>query len=183
MLNGIDGFDAFQHVFNGVLHRVLSQLDGQTLVAHVLQGDDLRLDLLLGEFFPGDVLIFQMVGAVNTAVDAVVGKVEGGEHNDAVAIEVQLDLPGQVLHFLHLFGNVTGQKHRCLPVGKPRAGEAVFGSLGSGLFQKAVDQGNIALVFLGITDGFQNFLVGNEFFGFHGFGIVSCHFLCPLSIF
>ena len=39
MLNGIDCIDTFQYVFDGIPHRVLSRLDSQTLMAHILKGD------------------------------------------------------------------------------------------------------------------------------------------------
>ena len=73
VMNAVNGVDAFQHVFNGIVHRILASLQRQTLVAHILQGDDLPADLVLGQLLSGDVLIFQMIRTVHAAVDAIVG--------------------------------------------------------------------------------------------------------------
>ena len=96
---------------------------------HILQGDHLGAHLLLGQLFAGDVLVFEVIGAVNAAVDAVVGQVQGGENNDAVAVEGQLDLLGNAVDLFDFLGNLAGQKYRCLAVGQPRADIAGLGFL------------------------------------------------------
>ena len=70
---------------------------------------------------PGDVVVLMVVGTVDADVDAVVGQVQGGEHDDAVAVEIQLNLAGQFFDFPVLFRDVAVQQHRSVPVGQPLA--------------------------------------------------------------
>ena len=164
VVDGIDGFDALENVFNGVVFRVLTGFDGQPLVAHVLQGDDLPGHLLLGQLLTADVLVFGVVGAVDTAVDAVVGQVQGGKQHNAVAVEFQLDLLGQIVHPLEPRLILTGQQNRGFPVAQAL-------TLGR-LVENGVHQVQIVLVGVGIDQGVENFLVVDEFRGFQGMGIV-----------
>ena len=73
MLNGIDRIDTFQYVFDGIPHRVLSRLDSQTLMAHILKGDYFLCHFLLRQLLAGDVLVLAVVRTVRTAVDTLVG--------------------------------------------------------------------------------------------------------------
>ena len=155
MLDAVDGLDAFQNVLDGVVDGVLAGLQGQALVAHVLQGDDFGPDFLLGEFFPRDVLVLMMVGAVDAAVHAVVGKVEGREEDDAVAVEVFFDLLRQGVDLLRLLGQFAGQENGGLTVGQ------AFEFLG--FLDDAVYERGVVLVFVGVFEGSQNFLVVDEF--------------------
>ena len=164
VVDGVDGVDALQQVLHGVVHRVLAGLQGQTLVAHVLEGHHLPDNLLLGELFPGNVLVLAVVGAVFAAVDAVVGQVQGGKHDDTVAVELLLDAPRQVVHPLHQVGLVALEEHRRLPV---RQALAVLG-----LFQQLLHQGPVIGVFLSIGQGVPDFSIVDEFLGDMGFGIV-----------
>ena len=156
--------DAVQHVLDGAVHRVLAGLDGQALVAHVLQGDDLFLHFLLGQLFPGDVLVLLVVGTVQTAVDAVVGQVQRREDDNAVAVEILFDLLGQGVQLLDLLGDVAGQQHRGLPVRQALALP--------GLVQNLVDELHVLLVLVGVGQGVQDFLVVDKFLGFQRLGIV-----------
>ena len=72
MMNGIDGFNALEDVFNRVFHRVLAGFYRKAFVTHILQGDYLSPYLFLSQFFARDVLVFEMVGAVKAAVHAVI---------------------------------------------------------------------------------------------------------------
>ena len=67
-------------------------------MTHILQGNDLASDLFLGKLDAGNVFVFHMIRAVHTAVDAVVGEIERGKHDDAVAVEGLLDLLSQLVH-------------------------------------------------------------------------------------
>ena len=158
VFDGVDGVDAVQHILNGAVDRVLAGLDGQALVAHVLQGDDLLFHLFLGQLFPGDVLVLLMVGTVQAAVDAVVGQIQRREDDNAVAVEILFDLLGQGVQLLNLLGDVAGQQHRGLPVGQALALP--------GLVQNLVDQLQVVLVLVGIGQGVQDFLVVDKFLGF-----------------
>ena len=163
VVDGVNGIDALQDVLDGVVHRVLAGLDGQALVAHVLQRDDLRAHLVLRQLPAGDVLVLQVIGAVQAAVDAVVRQVQRREHHDAVAIEGQLDLLGDLVHLLDLFRDLAGQQHRGLPVRQPRAGAAVSLLHGARLFKDLVDQRHIVLVRLGVFQRRPNLFVVDEF--------------------
>ncbi len=109
VMNAVNGVDAFQHVFNGIVHRILASLQGQALVAHVLQGDDLAGHLLLGQLLSGDVLIFQMIRTVHAAVDAIIGQVQRREDDDPVAIKIFLDLLCQGIDLLILSSSVQSK--------------------------------------------------------------------------
>lgn len=64
----VDGVDAFEDVLDRIVHRILAGFDGQTLVAHVLEGAHLRSDLFLGQLLAGDVLVLGVVWAVDAAM-------------------------------------------------------------------------------------------------------------------
>ena len=116
VLDRIDGVDALEDIFNRVVDRILARLDRQPLVTHILQGDDLRLDLLLRQLFAADVLVFGVIGAINTAVDAIVREIERRNHHDAVTVKVLFDLHGKAVDLLYLFIVVAGEQHACLTV-------------------------------------------------------------------
>ena len=69
MLDGIDSLNAFQNILNGIVHRILAGFQSQALVSHILKGDDLPADFILGQLFPADMLVFVVVGTVGAAVD------------------------------------------------------------------------------------------------------------------
>ena len=58
MLDGVDGIDAFQHVFNRIIHRVFPAFQSQTLVTHVLKRNDFTADFVLRQLFTWNVLVF-----------------------------------------------------------------------------------------------------------------------------
>ena len=72
MLDAIDGLYRLQNVFDGVVNRIFSCFQCQTLVSHVLQGDDLTTDVFLCQFLAGNGLVLNVVRAVGTTVYAVV---------------------------------------------------------------------------------------------------------------
>ena len=150
--------DAFEDVLDRIVHRILAGFDGQALVAHILQRAHFRSDLFLGQFLAGDVLVLGVVWAVNAAIDAVVGQVQRREHDDAVAVEVLLDLLSQ-RHDLGVFLRiVAGQEHGSFSVGQALAQ--------LGLFEDLIDEGEIVFVGVGISQRIQDFLMVDEFFCF-----------------
>ena len=164
VLDGVDGLNGLQYVFQGAVHRVLAGLQGQALVAHVLEGDDLGPDLVLRELFPGDVLVFGVVGAVQAAVDAVVGEIQGGEEDDAVAVKVLFDLLGQGVDLLIFVLQLTGEQDGGLPVTQTLARP--------GLLQDGADDLPVGLVGVGVGQAVQNLLVIDEFLRFHGLRVI-----------
>lgn len=67
--------------------------------------------------FSGNVLVLHVVWTVGTAVDAVVGQVQGRKEYDAVAVEVLLNLLCQSENFLVHFRIFAGKEEGGLSVG------------------------------------------------------------------
>ena len=88
VFHGIYGLNAFQNVLNGIVYGVLARLNGKTLVSHILQGNDLGGNFLLSELFSGNMLVFQMIGAVKAAVYAIIGQIKRGKQHDASAVKI-----------------------------------------------------------------------------------------------
>ena len=181
VVHAVDGVDALEDVLDGVVHRVLAGLDGQALVAHVLQRDHLGADLVLGQLAAGDVPVLHVIGTVHATVHAVVGQVQRREDHDAVAVEGQLDLLGDLVHALDLLRDLAGQQHRGLPVGQARAGAAVAALHRARLLQDLVDQLHVVLVRLGVLQRGADLLVVDELLRPQGFGIVLSHVLILLA--
>ena len=80
-------------------------------MSHILQGNHLAFDFFLSQLDAGNVFVLHMIRTVHAAIDTVIGEVERGKHDDAVAIEGLFDLLGQLVHFRNLFRNVAGQKN------------------------------------------------------------------------
>ena len=163
MLDGIDRVDAVEYVLDGIVDGVLARFDGKALVPHILKGYDLLANLVLGELFPCDMLVFEVIRAVNAAVHAVIGKIERSEYDDPVAVKGELDLLRDLEHTVYAFGVLAGEQHACLAVGEPAAEAAVPLLNGARLFENGVDELIVVLVFLGITEGLPDLSVVDEF--------------------
>ena len=72
MLDAIDGLYRLQNVFDRIVNRIFSSFQCQTLVSHVLQGDDLTTDVFLCQFLAGNGLVLNVVRTVGTTVYAIV---------------------------------------------------------------------------------------------------------------
>ena len=72
MVNGVNRINALNNVLYRVINGILARLKRKALMAHVLKGNYFVPNLLLGEFFPCDVLVLQVVRTVNAAVDAII---------------------------------------------------------------------------------------------------------------
>ena len=175
VMDAVDGLDAVEDVLDRVVHRVFARLDGEALVPHVLQGRHLADDFLLRQLFARNVLVLQVVGTVDAAVDAVVGEVERRKQHDAVAVERELDFLGELVDFGDLFGNVAGKQHGCLAVRQPGTVHAACRRLRPRLFKERVDEFDIVFVRLGVAQGLEDFLVVDEFLRAEGFRVVVCH--------
>ena len=150
VMNGIDGVDALQDVFDRIVFGILTGFNGQTLVSHILQGDHLRPHLLLGQLFTRDVLVFEMIGTIHTAVDTVIGQIQRRKNNDTVAIKALLDLLSDLIDPLNFLRILTSQQNTGLSVGQSGTFPALFGFPGSGLFQDLIDQCHVVLILLSI---------------------------------
>ncbi len=58
VFDAIDGFHALQDVFDGVVLRVFTCFDGQALMTHILQGNNLSANLFLSELPAGMLRFF-----------------------------------------------------------------------------------------------------------------------------
>ena len=124
-------------------------------MTHILERDDLSLYLLLGELLAADVLVLEVVRTVNAAVYAVVREIQRREHYDSLAVKVLLDLLGEGVYLLELFGILAGEKHARL---------SVVDTLAQlGFFDDGVDKLHIVLVFVGVTEGVEDLGVVDEF--------------------
>ena len=135
-------------------------------MSHVLQCDDLLTDFFLRQLFAADMFVFQMVWAVQAAVDAIVGQIQRCEHDDAVAVKGKLDLLCNFIHFLDFFRNVTGQKHGGFPMRQSFTVNAVSGFFRTCFLKQGIDELNIVLVFLGVAQCVEDFLVVDKLFCF-----------------
>ena len=72
MLYRIDGVDALQDILYWIVFWVLSGLNGEALMAHVLKCSNLAHDFLLRKLLSRNVLIFKVIRTVYAAVNAVV---------------------------------------------------------------------------------------------------------------
>ena len=111
VLDGVDRLHALEYVLDGAHDGILPRFDGEALVTHVLQGDDLLANLVLGELAASYVTVLGVVGAIQASVDAVVREIERGKEHDAVAVVGKLDLTGESLDPLIDLWDVTGKEH------------------------------------------------------------------------
>ena len=155
MLYTVNGVNGLQHVFNGIVHRVLPCFQGQALMSHILQRHNLPADFILCQLLPWDMLVLGVVGTVHTPVDAVIGQVQRRKQHDAVSVEILFNLLRQLINFLVLVLQSAVQKHHGLPVGQAPAL--------SGLCQNLVDQLPVGAVCLPVGKGLLNFPVMDEF--------------------
>ena len=72
VLDTIDSLYRLQNVFDRIVNRIFSSFQCQTLVPHVLQGDDFTTDVFLCQFLAGNGLVLNVVRTVGTTVYAVV---------------------------------------------------------------------------------------------------------------
>ena len=158
VLDAVNGPDALQDVFDGVFYRMLPGFDGQPFVAHVLQRDDLRPDLLLGQLLSRDVLILTVIRTVDASVHAVIGQIQGREHDDPVAVKMLLDLFAQIKDLLYDRGILAFQQRCRLLVGQPLVLTA--------LLQDLLHQFQIVLVLLGIGQRRPDLRIVDELFCF-----------------
>ncbi len=155
VLDAVDGLDAFEDVFDRVVLRVLAGFECEPLVPHVLQGDHFGADLILGELLAADVGVRAVIGAVGAAVDAVVREVERSEHHDPVAVELLLDLHGEVADPLIFFGQFAFEEDGGFAVAEP------FALLR--LFEDGVDQFPVVFVGGGVSERLLDLVVVDEF--------------------
>ena len=179
VLGAVDGLEAFQDVAQGVVGRILSCLDGQAFVAHVLQGDNLGANLLLRELAARNVAVLRVVGAVKTPVHAVVGKIERREQHNAVAVIGLLDVAGELADLGVHLRILAGQKHRGLAVSERRTVVVGRRQVCPGLFQDGTRQSGVVPMHGGIGQGVEDFLVVDEIIGARRAHFIANHRFSP----
>ena len=95
---------------------ILAGLNRKALVTHILQSYYLGSDLLPGELYPCNMLVFHVIRAINAAVHAVVGEIQRRKHDYPVAVECKLYFVCKLVHLLDLLGYLAGEQHRRLAV-------------------------------------------------------------------
>ena len=86
VLDAVNGLDAFQHVLDRIVHRVLAGLQRETLMSHVLERDDFAADFLLRQLLAANVLVLRVIRAIDAAVDAVIRQIQRREQHDALPV-------------------------------------------------------------------------------------------------
>ena len=119
MFDAVNGLNALQNILQRIVYRIFPRFQRQALVTHILQCDDFPAHFLLRQLFSCNMLVFRMVRAVLTAVNAIVGQIQRRKHYDAVPVKFLLDLFRQLVNFLVFFFQLTIQQHDRLFMGKP----------------------------------------------------------------
>ena len=140
VLDAVDGLNGLQNVLDRVVQGIFAGFQSQTLVSHVLQGNHFAANFFLSQLLAGNGFVLNVIRAVRTAVYAIVGQVEGSEHDNAVAIETLFDFPGERIDLFQELRVFAFQQYGCLPVVQALAGTC--------LFDEGTDQGSIIAVCL-----------------------------------
>ena len=166
MVNRINCLNALKNVLNRIIDGIFARFNGKSLMTHILEGNNLVLDLLLSELLSCDMLVLIVIRAINAAVYAIVGKIKRSKHNDSVAVKGELYLVSELVHLLNLFRDIAGKKNGSLSVCKAGTGNAVVILLRASLFKQRIDKLNIVLIFFCIFDCCKDFFIIDEFLGF-----------------
>ena len=146
MLDRIDRLDTFKYIFDRIVDRILPCFERKAFVSHILKRDYFTFDILLRQFFTRNVFIFEMIRAIYTAVNTIVGQIERRKHNDASAVEFFFDLTCQLEHFLIEVIKLTFKKYSCFAMRNAFAFSCFF--------DDRFDQFTIRFIFLRIGDRF-----------------------------
>jgi hypothetical protein len=126
----VDGVYALEDILYWVDEGVFAGLKGEALVAHILERNNLGAYLFLRQFLAVDSFVLGVIGAIDTAVDAVVGEIERRKHYYAVAIETVFYLIGKGEYLLNEVGVVALEKQSCLAVCESLEAACFFEYLG-----------------------------------------------------
>ena len=173
VFDGIDGFHALQDVFDGVVLRIFACFDGQALMTHILQGNNLSANLFLSELPAGDGAILCVIRAIQAAFHAVVRKIQRRKKNNTITVVGQLNLVRQFFDFpidLRIF---AGQKNACLTMGYNRTMIGRRMQVGTCLVQNAAAQLDIVFMRISVGDGIEDLRVVDELVGAKRFRIVA----------
>ena len=75
MFNAVDGLNTFQHILDRIVYRILSCLQSQSLMSHILKSDNFLADLLLGQLLSGDMFVLSVIRTVHAAVYTVIRQI------------------------------------------------------------------------------------------------------------
>ena len=166
MLNTIYGPNTFQHILDRTIYRILTRLQRQTFVPHILKGNHLPAYFLLREFFSQDMTILRMKRTVHTSIDTIIGEIQRRKHHNSVSIKILFDLFRQRIDLLIDLLILTRQKHRSFPM---------IQSLSFLCFlQYLLHQFAVVFIFICICQRIHDLLMTDKFFCF------SC--LCTIHL-
>ena len=116
----LGGVDDLHRVGDGLgaVVGVLAVVDHQALVALADEGVHLGPQLVVGEGAADDLVVVVPEAAVRAGVDALVADVERGEEDDAVAVDVLLELARRGEHLLLQSGRRSPRAGRPSPRGR-----------------------------------------------------------------
>ncbi len=175
MLDTVNSFDTFKDILDRVINRVFTCFKCKTLMSHILQGNYFFFNFFLSQFLSCNMLVFKVIGAVKTAVYAVIRQVQRCEHNNSVAVVIFLNLLGKGIYLLIFFFNVAVKQHKGFLMGKTFFKSCLFTVkqnkgffMGKTFFQSCffknlVDKLCIMLVFLSVFKTGFYFLVIDKF--------------------
>ena len=161
----VDRVDALEDVLDRVVLRILTGLDRQSLVSHILKRDNFLTDFFLGEFLSRDRLVLRVIRAVQTSVDTVIREIKRREKHDSVTVVCLLDLFCDLEHLLDTFRIFTGQQHRRLSVGQSRTVLSCLKITRASLFKDRVDQFEVVLICFGVCQCFFDFFIIDKLVG------------------
>ena len=87
MVYGVDRLDRLKDILDRIVAWVFACLEGETLVSHILQGNDLLSYLLLGQLVARNGAVLSVVRTVDATIDTIVREVERSKEYNALTIE------------------------------------------------------------------------------------------------
>ena len=181
MVNAVDRLDALEDILDRIVLRILTCLDRQSLMTHILKCDNFLTDLFLSKLLSRDRLILCMIRAVQASVDAVIREIQRREKHYSVSVVCLLDLFSDLEHLLDAFRIFTGQQHRRLPVGQSRSVLRCLKITRASLLKDRIDQFEIILICFGICQSFLDFFIIDKLVGNQRLRVILIHVLILLS--
>ena len=157
MMYAVYCVNRLQDVLQRIVYGVFSRLQASRLWPMSCKAITSRRISSCVNFPAGYGLVLGMIRAVSTPIHTVIGEVEGGEHNDAVAVKALLYLACQLECFFYQVWKLAVQQNRSLPVRQSLALP--------GLLQNAFYHVPVRPMFFCITQCVDYLLMVNKLFG------------------
>ena len=137
---------------------MLTCLQCQSFMTHILQCNHLCRNLFLCQFLTWNCLILSMIRTIHTTIHAVVRQIQWRKHHDSVAINMLFDTTCERKHFMYQLLILTRQQQCCLTM---RQSLIITGSL-----NQTFNKSPIILILICPCNRCQNLLMVNEFYCF-----------------